>query len=164
MTNTKQLNIQNNKKDYDTYESILSNLGESKQAWLDLLQYNGINYIWQETLDFLLQTEADLRKWNKFWSGSIDSLIADISDYRQYRIAKSHADLTLAEFERIYRGNARKALERLFVEPISDHVVKMLNDTGMDYAHIYNMRIQGTIERSHECWGFRESIADKINS
>lgn len=131
------------------YESILSNLGTSKQAWLELLQQNGINYIWQETLDFLLQSEADLQEWNNYWGGNIDNLIADIGDYRQSRIAKSHADLSLAKFQQLYQENAKKALERLFVEPICDYVIKKFNDMGMDSAYIYDLRIQGMIERSH---------------
>lgn len=77
------------------YESILSNISTSKQAWIQLLQYNGINYIWQEALDFLLQSESDLQEWNNYWNANIDDLIANISDYRQYRIAKSHVDLSL---------------------------------------------------------------------
>ncbi|GGG82092.1 hypothetical protein [Paenibacillus radicis (ex Gao et al. 2016)] len=159
MTVAKLLKEQTNNTDYDTYESILSNLGTSKHAWIQLLQYNDINYIWKETLNFLLQTDDDLQEWNNYWSGNIDNLIANISDYRQYKIKQSHANLTLAEFKRLYLEDARLALERLFVEPIYDHIVDKLNDSGMDSAHIYHRRIQGTIERVHGCWLYEEAIS-----
>lgn len=152
MTVTKLLKKQSNNTDYDTYESILFNLSKSKKAWLDLLQYNDINNIWQETLDYLLQSEADLHEWNYFWSGNIDSLIAEISDYRQFRIVKSHASLTLAEFKRHYRKDAKRALERLFVEPINDFIIQKFEAVGMDGSQIYELRINRKIERVHGSW------------
>ncbi|UNK19278.1 hypothetical protein MNQ98_04365 [Paenibacillus sp. N3/727] len=139
---------------YDSYDSILVNLSTSKQAWFDMMKWNGINYIWIEMLDFLIQSEADLHNWNSWWSGNIDDLIANISDYRQHRIKQSHVNLTLLQFQELYQDNIKEALERLFVEPIYDCVIEKLSLAGIKSERIYELRVQGKIERLSGVFAF----------
>lgn len=137
-----------------SYDSILANLGTSKQAWLELLQLNGINYIWQEMLDFLLKSDADLQEWNNRWSGNIDDLIAEISDYRQLKIKQSHAHLTLDEFVRLYQEDIKIALEWLFVERIHVCVIEKVKASGIACERIYSLRMRGKVERISGIFAF----------
>ncbi|MEK3716254.1 hypothetical protein [Paenibacillus sp. FSL R7-0333] len=90
-----------------TYESILNDLGNTKETWLELLKYNNIHPIWLQKLDFLIRNEADLREWNGFWSGNIDTIPADICDFRQHKMQQVEEGVTFKKFKLLYRSNRK---------------------------------------------------------
>ncbi|WP_312149899.1 hypothetical protein [Paenibacillus odorifer] len=126
-----------------TYESMLNDLGNSKETWLELLEYNKIHSIWKQKLDFLLQNEADLREWNAIWSGNIDKIPADICDFRQHKIHLAQQGLTFAEFEILYRSNRKEALETLFVEAVPEWMLNELDAKRITCKGVYKARIEG---------------------
>jgi hypothetical protein len=126
-----------------TYESILNDLGNSKETWLKLLEYSKIHPCWLRKLDFLLQNETDLRKWNAFWSGNIDTIPADISDFRQHKMLHMQNSLTFAEFEVLYHCNRKKALETLFVEAVPEWMLEKLEAKRITCKGVYRARIEG---------------------
>ncbi|MBY3617986.1 hypothetical protein HGO21_00340 [Acinetobacter sp. CUI P1] len=129
-----------------TYESMLNDLGNSKETWLELLKYNNIHPIWLQKLDFLLQNEADLREWNSFWSGNIDTIPADICDFRQQKIQYVQSKISFSEFESLYCNSKKLALEALFIEAVPAWMVECLEASGITGEWIYHARINDTVE------------------
>ncbi|MEK4294040.1 hypothetical protein [Paenibacillus sp. FSL R5-0914] len=126
-----------------SYESMLNDLGNSKETWIKLLEYNKIHSIWKQKLDFLLQNEADLREWNTFWSGNIDTIPADISDFRQRKMLHMQNSLTFSQFELMYQGNRKEALETLFVEVVPEWMIEKLEAKRITCKVMYRARIEG---------------------
>lgn len=67
------------------YHMILTNLGNTKQSWINFLSCNDISNIWIGQLEYLIQSENDLVEWNSYWNGDLDELVAFISDFKQYK-------------------------------------------------------------------------------
>lgn len=126
-----------------TYESILNDLGNTKETWLELLKCNNIHPIWLQKLDFLLKSEADLREWNGFWSGNIDTIPADICDFRQHKMKQVEVGLTFAEFELLYLGNRKEAVEALFVEAVPECLLNELDAKRITIKGVYKARTEG---------------------
>lgn len=126
-----------------TYESILNDLGNTKETWLELLQYNNIHPIWLRKLDFLIRNEADLREWNAFWSGNVDTIQSEICDFRQRKMLYVQNGLTFAEFDLLYQGNRKEALETLFVEVVPEWMIEKLEAKSITCKGVYRARIEG---------------------
>lgn len=126
-----------------TYESILNDLGKSKENWLQLLKCNNIHPIWLQKLDFLLKSEADLREWNGFWSGNIDTIPADICDFRQHKMKQVEEGLTFTELELLYLSNRTEAIESLFIEAVPEWLLKELDAKRITCEGVYRARTEG---------------------
>jgi len=99
-----------------------------------------------QKLDFLLQNEADLREWNGFWSGNIDTIPADICDFRQHKMQHVQSKISFSEFESLYCNSKKLALEALFIEAVPAWMVELLEASGITGEWIYHARMNDTVE------------------
>ncbi|CAM3222570.1 hypothetical protein HP548_23660 [Paenibacillus taichungensis] len=131
------------------YHLILANLGNSKQSWIDFLTWNDFSNIWIDKIEFLLESEDDLVEWNGYWNGDLDELVSFISDFKQQKMERLHAKLTLSEFEGMCVRGRKSALEKLFMEPLYYETVERIERLGYSNEDIFKLTLNKQVDNAH---------------
>ncbi|OMF45393.1 hypothetical protein [Paenibacillus amylolyticus] len=147
---TTNLNKTHNQKfQHVPYHLILANLGSTKQSWINFLVRNDFSEIWIDKLEYLVQSENDLLEWNRYWNGDLDELVSFISDFKEHKKDRLHANLTLSEFDEMCVNDIKNALQTIFMEPLHDETVERIERVGYSTEDIFELAVNKKVDNAH---------------